>query len=148
MRPSWKTLVFTKVGHSTVTATPAPASSAASVSDSDITPALETLYGAIDGAAANPAAEATLMIPPRPASRRMGVKTSHPYTTPHRLIPSAQSQSSNPMAPTGLPPTPTPALLITRVGGPPKMSLACLASCSIALRSDTSQTTAWPLPVG
>ena len=36
-------LVLTNVGHSTVTFTPVPLSSAASVSDSDSTPALLTL---------------------------------------------------------------------------------------------------------
>ena len=36
-------LVFTKVGQSTLTLTPVPASSAASVSDSERTPALLTL---------------------------------------------------------------------------------------------------------
>ena len=35
--------VFTNVGHSAVTATPEPLSSAASVSESDTTPALLTL---------------------------------------------------------------------------------------------------------
>ncbi|SHX69772.1 Uncharacterised protein [Mycobacteroides abscessus subsp. abscessus] len=55
-----------------------PLSSAASVSDSDRTPALETLYEAIAGPAANPAAEATLIIPPRPALRSNGVNSSHP----------------------------------------------------------------------
>lgn len=43
MRPSVKTLDFTKVGHSTVTAMSVPSSSAARVSDSDITPAFDTL---------------------------------------------------------------------------------------------------------
>ena len=67
--------VFTKVGHSTVTETPEPLSSAAMVSVRLSTPALLTLYAAMPGAAAKAAAEATLMMPPRPASRRIGAKT-------------------------------------------------------------------------
>ena len=43
IRPASTMLVLTKVGHSTVTLTPVPLSSAASVSDSDSTPALLTL---------------------------------------------------------------------------------------------------------
>ena len=43
MRPDSTMLVLTKVGHSTVTLTAVPDNSAASVSDSDSTPALLTL---------------------------------------------------------------------------------------------------------
>ncbi|SLJ82950.1 Uncharacterised protein [Mycobacteroides abscessus subsp. abscessus] len=63
-------------------------------------------------------------MPPRPAARSRGVKISHPCITPHRLMPSAQSQSSKPMSPTVFPPMPTPALLTTSVGGPAKTSSA------------------------
>ncbi|SKV93385.1 Uncharacterised protein [Mycobacteroides abscessus subsp. massiliense] len=61
-RASLKMFVLTTVGHSTVTLISVPLSSAARVSDRDMTPALDTLYEAIEGPAANPAAEATLMI--------------------------------------------------------------------------------------
>ncbi len=43
MRPDSTMLVLTNVGHSTVTLTPVPESSAARVSDSESTPALLTL---------------------------------------------------------------------------------------------------------
>ncbi|SHX69811.1 Uncharacterised protein [Mycobacteroides abscessus subsp. abscessus] len=66
--------------------------------------------------------------------------------TPHRLIPSAQFQSSMPICPTGLPPIPTPALLITRVGGPEKTSCASKTSFSTSSREETSQVTARAQP--
>ncbi|SKW97788.1 Uncharacterised protein [Mycobacteroides abscessus subsp. abscessus] len=52
------------------------------------------------GAAAKLAAEATLMIPPRPSARRRGAKTWLPWMTPHRFTPSVFCQSASGAAPT------------------------------------------------
>ena len=76
--PSAATLVSTKVGHNTVTASSLPDSSAAMVSDKASTPAFPTLYAAIPGAAEKAAAEATLISPPCPDSRSCGRKSSEP----------------------------------------------------------------------
>ena len=59
-------------GQATVTATSRGSSSARSVSDSAITPAFETLYGANLERHANPAAEAMFNIQPRRRARIAG----------------------------------------------------------------------------
>ena len=98
------------------------------------------------GAAAKLAVEHTLMMPPPPPARRRGVNTWQPCTTPHILTPITQCQSSMEISPTGLPPAPTPALLITRVGASPNHSWARSARASTCSSRDTSQGTAraWP----
>jgi hypothetical protein len=87
------------------------------------------------GAAPNAAAEATLMMPPAPASRRIGANTWHPLIGPHRLMPRTHDQSSRLVSPMGVPPAPTPALLMTSVGGPLNQACASVANrCTSSIR--------------
>src|SRR5246127_1359263 len=149
MRPDSTMLVLTKVGHNPVTLTAVPDNSAASVSDSDSTPALLTLQAAIPGAAPNAAAEATLMMPRAacdgPASRRIGVKTWQPWIGPHKLTPKAHAQSSRDASPMAAPPAPTPALLITSVGGAENQDSDWSARAHTSSNRDTSQRIATAL---
>src|SRR3954468_8692040 len=59
---------------------------------------------------------------------------------------STQFQSSRVASPIGRPPAPTPALLITTVGGPPNQAVASLASCSTSSIRETSQRSAVASP--
>src|ERR1700716_3103986 len=98
------------------------------------------------GAAANAAAEATLMMPrgacpgPQgPASRRIGVNTWQPCIGPHKLTPRVHAQSSSGTSPIAAPPAPTPALLTTSVGAAPKKDCAFSASALTSSNRETSQ---------
>ena len=84
--------------------------------------------------------------PDRPAARRIGVNTWQPWIGPHRLMLRTQFQSSIDIAPIGVPPAPTPALLITRVGGPSNQSWAVPASAVTSSSRETSQCAAVARP--
>ena len=86
--------VLKKYGQSTVTPTPVPVSSPASVSLSATTAALVTLYGPISGPHANAAIDATLSTCPLPRFFIAGTNRWQPYVGPHWLMPTIHAQSS------------------------------------------------------
>ncbi|SKV36725.1 Uncharacterised protein [Mycobacteroides abscessus subsp. abscessus] len=86
------------------------------------------------------------MMPPKRCSRSSGVNTWQPCMTPHKLMARVPSQSDIDIAPTGSPPVPIPALLITRSAGCRSQLVATRASSPTCSYEVTSQGTAWALP--
>ncbi len=132
--------VLTNVGHSTVTATPVPDSSAASVSDSDSTPGLADVVGGHPGCRAERRGRGDVDDAARsadvPASRRIGAKTWQPWIGPHRLMPRTHFQLVEARLADGQTAR-TDAGVVDhqRWASPPNQDCACFGQCGDVVES-------------